>query len=200
MEFIVKKGKAAEFATLALVVPHCEEDKKLSAGAQNLDKKMRGLLTEVIAAGDFEGKLNQIAVIYTQGAIPAQRLILTGMGKRTELDREKLRGAFAKAAREIRGLNVKSFAVAWDPGVSALPAAEAIEAMVEGVYLGLYQFTPFKTLERDKIKEINEFTIIEEKEDNLPAVKAAVKTAETICRAVCFTRDLVSTPGNEMTP
>ena len=200
MEFTVKKGKAAEFATEALVALHCEGDKKLSAGAKLLDKKMHGLIAEVIAAGDFEGKLNQIAVIYTQGAIPAQRIVLTGLGKQAELDREKLRGAFAKAAREIRGLNVKKFAVASDLGISSLPDAEVTEAMVEGVYLGLYQFTPFKTLERDKIKEIKEFVIIEEKEENIPNVKAAVKTAENICHAVCFARDLVSTPANEMTP
>jgi leucyl aminopeptidase len=200
MEFIVKKGKIAEFATEAIVVPYWEDDKKPSAGAQILDKKMRGLLSQVIAAGDFEGKLNQIAVIYTQGANPARRIVLTGMGKQGELDREKLRGAFATAAREIRGLNVKKIAVASDLGVSALTAAEATEAMVEGVYLGLYQFTPFKTLERDKIKEIHEFTILEEKEKNISAVKAAVKTAESISHAVCFARDLVSTPANAMTP
>jgi len=200
MEFVVKKGKAAECATEALVVPHYEEDKKLSAGAQILDKKMRGLIKEVIAAGDFEGKLHQIAVIYTQGAIPAQRIVLTGMGKRAELDREKLRGVFAKTAREIRALNVKKIAVASDLGISALTAAEAVEAVVEGVYLGLYQFTSFKTLERDKIKDIKELVILVDKEEKNSAVKTAVKTAEAICHAVCFARDLVSTPANEMTP
>ena len=200
MEFIVKKGTVAECATEALVVPHCEDNKKLSAGTQILDKEMHGLIRTIIAAGDFEGKLNQIAVIYTQGAIPAQRIVLTGMGKQGELDREKVRGAFAKAAQQIRSLNVKKFAVGADLGISALNVTEATEAMIEGIYLGLYQFTSFKTLERDKIKEITEFTILAGKEKNIPAIKAAVKTAASICRAVCFARDLVSTPGNAMTP
>lgn len=200
MQFIVKKGNVVEFATEALVMPYWEDGQQLSTGAQILNKKMRGLIRSVIAAGDFEGKLNQIAIIYTQGAIPAQRIVLTGMGKQAELDGEKLRGAFAKAAQQIRGLNVKRFAVARDMDISTLTAAEATEAMVEGVYLGLYQFTSFKTLERDKIKEINEFAIFEENEENIPAVKAAMKTAESISHAVCFARDLVSTPSNEMTP
>ena len=73
MEFIVKKGVIAECATEALVMPCCEDDKQLNAGAQVLDKKMRGLIKSVIAAGDFEGKLNQIAVLYTQDAIPARQ-------------------------------------------------------------------------------------------------------------------------------
>ena len=200
MDFIVKKGKAAEFATEALVVTHYEDDKQLSAVAQILDKKMHGLISTVIKAGDFEGKLNQIVVIYTQGAVPAQRIILTGMGKQQELDREKLRCVFAKAAQQIRSLNLKGFAVASGLSVPALPAVELIEAMVEGISLGLYQFTPFKTLERDKIKEITECTILEEKEKNISVTTAAVKTAASISRAVCFARDLVSSPANEMTP
>ena len=63
MEFIVKKGVIAECATEALVMPCCEDDKQLNTGAQVLDKKMRRLIKSVIAAGDFEGKLNQIAVL-----------------------------------------------------------------------------------------------------------------------------------------
>ena len=199
MEFIVKEGKAAEFATEALIVPHFEEEKQLSEGAIYLDEKLGGLIKEVIDGGDFEGKLNQIAVIYTRGAIPAKRVVLTGLGKRGDVDMEKLRGAFSKAAQQIRGLNIKKFATTLDFGL-AIPKTVLAEAVIEGVYLGLYQFTPFKTLERDKIKELKEIVIIEEQKKAVPEIKAVVKTAETICCAVCFVRDLVSTPANELTP
>ncbi len=200
MEFVVRKGKASEFETEALAVLLYEEDKQLPAGLQPLDEKMHGLLREIMDAGDFEGKANQIAVIYTRGAIPAKRLVLTGLGKRADLDREKLRGAFAKAAQQVRSLNVKKFALDLELGGFPLAAAEAVEAIAEGVYLGLYQFTPFKTLERDKFKELKEFTFLGEGEEAVSEIKKAVKTAATICHAVCFARDLVSTPGNEMTP
>ncbi|HLA26293.1 MAG TPA: M17 family peptidase N-terminal domain-containing protein, partial [Syntrophales bacterium] len=101
MEFIVKEGKAAEFATEALIVPHFEKEKQLLEGAKYLDEKLGGLIKEVIDGGDFEGKLNQIAVIYTRGAIPAKRVVLTGLGKKGDVDMEKLRGAFSKSAQQI---------------------------------------------------------------------------------------------------
>ena len=44
MEFIVKEGKAAEFATEALIVPHFEEEKQLLEGAIYLDEKLGGLI------------------------------------------------------------------------------------------------------------------------------------------------------------
>jgi leucyl aminopeptidase len=200
MEFIVKEGKAAEFASEALILPLFEGEKQPAAGAQQLDEKLNGFIKEILDDGDFEGKLNQTAVIYTRGAIPAKRIVLAGMGKRAELNPEKLRGAFSKATQQIRELNIKICAAVLDFGALALSDAVLAEAVVEGVYLGLYQFTPFKTLERDKIKELKEFVIIEEQRELIPGMKKTVKTAETICYAVCFVRDIVSTPGNEMTP
>lgn len=200
MEFIVKKAEMAEFATEAIIVPHFEEERQLRGGISLLDKKLNGMISEIIDSGDFEGNLNQVTVIYTRGAIAAKRIVLAGLGKRSELNREKLRGAFAGAAKQIRHLNIKRFAASPDFASDIMPIASLTETMVEGVYLGLYQFTPFKTLERNKIKEVESFMIIAENEEVFPEIKAAVKTAETICYAVCFVRDLVSTPANELTP
>ncbi len=200
MDFIVKKGKFSDFATEALVVMHCEGEKRLAPGLLQLDKILRGLLSSVIKTGDFEGKLNQFSVIYTHGLIPTPRIILAGLGKKAELDREKLRGTFAKTAQQIRGLNIKRFAVVMDWALLPLPMEAAAEAAVEGIYLGLYQYTSFKTLEREKIKEIEECVLLDENVENIAAAKGAVKKAATICHAVCFARDLVSAPGNEMTP
>lgn len=200
MEFIVKKAKIAEFTTEALIVPCFEAEKEPAAVALTTEEKFGLMIREVTGSGDFEGKLNQIAVLYTMGAMPAKRIVLMGLGKRVELNREKIRSAFARAAQHLRGINIKKFAASVDIESTVLDPAELAGAAVEGVYLGLYQFTPFKTLERDKIKEIKEFIILEERKERLPEIKMAVKRAVTICRAVCFARDLVSAPGNEMTP
>jgi leucyl aminopeptidase len=200
MEFIVKKARITEFATDALIVPHFEEEKEPAVAALPKDEKFKAMIRGVTDGGDFEGKLNQIVVIYTMSAVPAKRLVLMGLGKRAELDREKIRSAFARVAQHLRGINIKNFAASLDIESAILDLAELAEAAVEGVYLGLYQFMPFKTLERDKIKEIDEVTILEASEERLPEIKKAVQKAVTVCHAVCFTRDLVSAPGNEMTP
>lgn len=200
MDFIVKQEKVAEYATEALVVTLCEKEKGLVNGKRWLDKRVPGLINEVMATGDFVGKSNQVAVIYTRGVIRPRRIVLTGLGKRSELDQEKLRSALAKAAQQIRQLNIKRFAVALDWDDLNLPLEAATEAAVEGVSLGLYQFTPFKTLERDKIIEVEACVVLVERSEDMPVVKKAAEIAAIICQAVCFARDLVSMPGNKMTP
>jgi leucyl aminopeptidase len=47
---------------------------------------------------------------------------------------------------------------------------------------------------------MKEFAIIAETEKACNIVMSSAKEAEIISRAVCFTRDMVSAPGNEMTP
>ncbi|MFA4916982.1 MAG: leucyl aminopeptidase [Syntrophales bacterium] len=203
MKVHVKKVNLAEFTSEASVVFHFERGRALEGAAELIDRASNGLIGEIVAGGDFEGKLFQTSVIYTKGSLPARRIIVVGLGKKADFNLEKLRGAFSKAARQVRELNLKGFATSMDIGnltAIAQPLDKLTEAAVEGVFLGLYQFTPFKTVDRDNIKELEEFVIVEEQEDKLKTISSAAKTAEIISRAVYFTRDLVSTPSNEMTP
>jgi leucyl aminopeptidase len=200
MKITVNKGHLPGLKCEAILGFHFEDGKKPSGMAAILDKLSGGLIAQVIASGDFEGKLNQIAVIYPSQPLPAKRIVLTGLGKKKDFNLEKARGVFAKAAQHIRSLNVKRFAASLEIGLPNQPPGPLAEAAVEGVMLGLYQFNPFKTIDRDKIKMVDEFIIAEENQDRLKVIRTAAKTAEIVSHAVCFARDMVSTPGNEMTP
>jgi leucyl aminopeptidase len=200
MKIVVKKGEIIEFKTEAVIVPCFEDGRGLHGKVKLLDKKSRGLIKEIVGAGDFEGKLFQVSVTYTGGIIPAKRIVLVGVGKKADFTTEKLRGAFATAARYVRSLRIKEFSTSLDFIYLNRPLAEIAKAVVEGVSLGLYQYTSFKTIDKDKIGAIKEFTIIEENEKAYSVIRAAAKEAEIISCAVSFARDMVSAPGNEMTP
>ncbi|MEN6320611.1 MAG: leucyl aminopeptidase [Syntrophaceae bacterium] len=200
MKILVKKGKIAEFTSEALVIPHFEDEKELQGTAMLLDNKSGGIIKEIIYRGDFEGKYLQVSIIYTRGAIPAQRIVLVGIGKKIDFTMEKLREAFAKAARQVKSLKLKNFSASMDFILIEEPVDQITQAVVEGVSLGLYEFTPFKTLEKDKTKGIEEFTLVEQKDEVCKIIRDAAKAAEIIANAVYFTRDMVSTPGNKMTP
>ena len=200
MKVNVKEGNIAEFKSEAIIIPHFEDVKELEGKAELLNKKSGGLIQEIIAGGDFEGKHLQVSVTYTRGSIPAKRFIMIGVGKKADLTLEKLRGAYATAARQVRTLKLKEFSTSLDFISINQPLGQTAQAIVEGVLLGLYQFTPFKTVERDKIREIKEFTIVEENDESCVMLRSSAKVAEIISNAVCFTRDMVSTPGNNMTP
>jgi leucyl aminopeptidase len=200
MKIVVKRGEITGFRTEAVIVPCFEGGKGLQGKVRLLDKKSGGLIKDIIGTGDFEGRLFELSVRYTGGIIPAKRIVLVGVGKKADFTTDRLRGAFATAARYARSLKIKEFSTSPDFIFLNKPLVEIVRAIVEGVSLGLYQYTPFKTIDRDKIKTVKAFTIIEEKEKAYNIISAAAKEAEIVSSAVSFARDMVSAPGNEMTP
>lgn len=200
MKIEVKKGRPADCPAEALVVTHFEDSDAPEGADRFLGGAIGGLIDEIIKSGDFHGKLHELAVLYARAPIPAKRIILTGLGPKKDVDMEKLRGAYAKAAQHIRALGLKEFTFFMDTDDSRQTMNQMTEAAMEGAILGLYQFTPYKTMEREKIKIIERITVVDDRDDALREIRAAAKTAEIVARAVYFARDLVSTPGNEMTP
>ena len=201
MNILVKKGNLADFAVESAVVTHFEGETVLGGAAAKLDKKTGGVIAGIIASGDFTGRLHGLSMVYSRGTNPqVKRVLVVGLGKRSEFSLDRLRGAYARAAQHIRSLNLSAFSTSIDFGSLDIPLEQLTEAVVEGVQLGLYQFSPFKTVERQDIREISEFTIAEGDEAAFRVIKGAAKTAEIIADATIFARDMVSAPPNEMTP
>ena len=165
-----------------------------------IDQATNGVIGQIWKQDDFSGKLQQTAILYPQGDTHIRRVILVGLGKKEEFTVDKMRSAGAKAGQTARSLKVKSLAVAMESGELGLSSEVATEASVEGIILGLYQFAEYKTLDRENISEVELLYILIQDNKIIPLVKKAADRAEKICRAVCFTRDLVSAPANEMTP
>ena len=199
MKIFVKKGKLVDTKSQAIILPLFEENKKLSGTALEIDKISDGLISEVINNGDFEAKPSQISVIYTRGSLPAQRIALVGLGKHKEFNLEKLRGAFAKVMQHLRNLNIKEAATAINLNLLPRKKDQIVQAVAEGSLLGLYQYTPYKTVGREDLKEMEQLTIIADGKD-FSLIESAIKKAQMITQAVYFARDLISAPSNEMTP
>ncbi len=200
MKIEIKKGKPAEYPAQALVLTRFEDGQTPAGAPRLLGATIGALIDDVIKNGDFQGKLYQIALLYTRDPVPAKRVILAGLGLKKDFDIEKLRGAYAGAARQARALGLKEITLFLDVHEIGQAIRQMTEAALEGTILGLYQFTPYKTLEREKIKIIERITVVDDKDDALKEIRAAAKTAEVVTQAVYFARDLVSTPGNDMTP
>jgi leucyl aminopeptidase len=153
----------------------------------------------LIKSGDFEAKPSQISVIYTRGSLSAKRIALVGLGKQSEINLEKLRGAFASVMQHLRNLNIKEAATSINLNLIPRKKDQVAQAMAEGSLLGLYQYTPYKTVGREDLKEMEQLNIIADEKDFF-LIESAIKKAQIISRAVYFARDLISAPSNEMTP
>ena len=199
MDIRVEKGRAETYPCELLLLFSFESPEPLEGSIQKVDLEWKGLISALMKQGDFKGELFECRLFYTQGALPAKRVLLTGLGKRGEFDLEKWRGAASKAGQFIRNSGMKQF-VFPVKRFDSLSEEELAESFVTGLLLGVYQFNEFKTLERDKIKEIGEVILLAEKDEEIKSIRDGLRTGEIISEAVYMARDLVNGPSNQVTP
>jgi leucyl aminopeptidase len=201
MKITLQRGKLEAFASEAIVAFHFEGDDKLIRETAAIDKASGGLISDVIQSEDFQGKLYQPSLIYPKGTIPAKRILLMGLGKRSDFHLDTWRGGASKAAQFLRDRGIKEFSLCpYLRGERKMSLEDSSQGLVEGIYLGLYQFTEFKTEEREKIKEVERVNLVIPDEKRIAYIQKAVDAAEIISRAVYLARDLVSQPANRKTP
>ncbi len=112
--------------------------------------------------GDFKGELYQCQLLYTQGALPAKRVLLTGLGKKRGIRPREVAGRFCKGREIHPGFGDESDSFFRLRNSAFFRRIELAEAFVTGLLLGVYQFNELKTLDRDKIKEIEEGVLLGE--------------------------------------
>jgi leucyl aminopeptidase len=154
----------------------------------SLPEALAGLAGAGAARGAFKKKLLLHA--------GESRVLVFGLGKREEVDAERLRVAAALTAKEAGRLEAGS--VAW-----ALPESgddvAAAEALVTGTILGSYRFDRFKgkgtSGDDAPAPGIESLTLL-----GPESIAAAAETARVYAEAQNRARDLQSTPANFATP
>ena len=111
MDIRVEKGRAEKYPCELLLLFSFELPERLEGPIQDVDLEWKGFISTLMKQGDFKGELFECRLVYTQGALPAQRVLLTGLGKKEEFDLEKWRGASSKAGQFIRDSGIKQFAL-----------------------------------------------------------------------------------------
>jgi len=146
-------------------------------------------LAEAPGAEAAKGGYKRLSTLFAGGA----RVVVAGLGKREELDPERLRVAAALVVKEAGSLEVAALAWALPEGIDPAHAAEAI---VTGTVLGSYRYDRFRASDPDEPQpRIESLTLIGPAEAADAAAEAGVVAAATN-RA----RDLQSTPANFATP
>jgi leucyl aminopeptidase len=174
-------------------------DEKPGVVAGRIDRALGGTIARLLRRGDFKPKPGSVHLLYPEGRIGAERLVLAGLGKRSDLTLNRLRQAAGKAAQHLRAAGATDVMISFDG--TGLDAEEAAQALIEGGLLGLYRFLKYKTsAENNGKQEILALTIVTEKTAAMKALQAGVKTAEVIARSTTMVRDMVNSPSADMTP
>ena len=155
-------------------------------------------LKGLIASKEVRGEFKEYTLVHLGENRPVERVILMGMGKRSDFHLDKIRGAAAKAGRTMRKARVSEMAVAVSsfPGFSAEVVAQAV---TEGLVMGLYR--AFKYSEREDSRGVlDQLVIWVENEADIEAAERGVQEGMTLADSVNLCRDLANEPGNRMTP
>src|SRR5438270_120955 len=99
MKLEVISGKLSEREAGAAIVVVLEDESQLSGGAAELDQALGGTLGQLITLGDVKGKRDELTLVHTFGRIPTPRVLLVGLGKRSQLSKDVVRSAVANATR-----------------------------------------------------------------------------------------------------
>ncbi|HEY3012682.1 MAG TPA: M17 family peptidase N-terminal domain-containing protein, partial [Gemmatimonadales bacterium] len=194
-ETAVAQAQPAGYETplLALALPRGN----LPPSLEGVDKATGGAVNRVLAAGDFTGKKDETVVIYPSG--PASRVLLVGLGKPDEVDRNAIRRAAAIAGKKARSLGVPCGA--WYLPAEArgkVPPAEVGQSIAEGLAQGAWQYNEMKKPNEDKKPPLERFDILAD--DGPAELIQGHKTGEAIGAGQTFARGLQVLPGNIATP
>ena len=200
MEIEAITGKIDQAKADAIIIGYFEGTDNLSGVIAAIDKALDGAISQLISQKEIKGKLNEVTFIHSLNKLLSTRVAVVGLGKRTELTKDKVRNAAAVTLRQLRNkgtLDIATIALGTD--IAGITAEDSAQAITEGAILGLYTFRKHMTGEPD-FEEVKQLTIIETEEAKLADLKEGCRKGKIAAEAAILTRDMVNEPSNYMTP
>ena len=140
--------------------------------------------TYAIDKDGFEGKFGTTYLLHTYGKIPADKILVLGLGKKEELDGNKIREAVAKAVKKLQQIKAKK--VCFDLAINSEYGKQA----AIGAMIADYAFDKYKSEKPHHINEIIFGGLSQE----------YVEEGIIFGEAMKFARDLANEPAQYATP
>lgn len=152
-------------------------------------------LTEAVreAIKETKAKLGTISIIHTHGLIPAQRILVAGLGPRHKITHESFRITSGKIAKKISEIGLDEYSMVVIPNNLPVNLKITTSAIVEGAKLALYSFDKYKKEKKSKSPNL---TILSSDQK----ISAIVSMADTTSDGVIYTREIANLPPNECNP
>jgi leucyl aminopeptidase len=149
-------------------------------------------VADACRAAGFDGAAGTAMRLPTRGAVPAQLVLVVGLGTAADVSAEALRRAGAPIADATARL--ASLATTLHRWGDVAPDAAA-RAVVEGITLGAYRFASYKS--KDDGHALADVQLVGGDTDT---VEGAIALGQVSAGATVLTRDLVNTPSGDKRP
>ncbi len=168
----------------AVVVP-------VTSDAVDAAAELPGVTSRFLAAQGFEGRVDQTLVV---PAGDGSDTVLVGVGPAADVDPNTVRRAAGHAVRAAGKRRLLAVRLLDAVGDATLRPAAA-QALAEGAVLATYRFDRFK---KDPEPSVVEQVVVVGAGGR--RVEGAIAVGARVAEGVAFARDLVNTPGGDLTP
>src|SRR6185369_5580412 len=195
MKTSLSLSPAAQLETecLAAVVLDRGDKDKTESFVSTADKAVQQAAAEVISSGDVTGKNFETTWLHNPVGLKAKRLLLIGGGKAEKFTNSDLRKLAGAAVRALKPRKLRSLAFLLP---DAIPAEEALSAVVEGAIVGDFDPDTYKSDRKDQ--RVESLSVLAS--GNERTLPSALEKARIVGESQNFTRELVNEPSNRMTP
>jgi len=200
MEFSIKSG-SPEKQRSGCVVVGVYEGRKLSASAQSIDAASGQYLSEVLRRGDLEGALGKTLLLHNVPKIPADRVLLVGLGREREFNESAYRNAVAAAGKALKGTGASDATVCLtDLPLKRHDTGWKVEHAVLGLAEASYRFDRMKSKPPEAKKTLRKVTLHVARRSEIAAGETAIDRGTAIAEGIALAKDLGNMPGNHCTP
>jgi leucyl aminopeptidase len=200
MEFSTKAGSFEKQRSGCIVVG-VFEGHKLSESAAAVDAASGRYLTQVLKRGDLDGKPGSSLMLHHVPRIPAERVLLVGLGKERDFQEAAYRGALATAVKALRATGAADALLCLtDLPLKRRDAAWKVEQAVLALTDGTYRFDRMKSKPGAKPAALRKAVLHLAQKGDMAEAQTAIERGQAIAAGVAFAKDLGNLPGNICTP
>jgi leucyl aminopeptidase len=187
-------GVAGSLPSHSNAVLFCFENNKIPIGSFLFGTSSTRAFSDALSDG-FKGKAHEIAVVRSKDE-EAARYIFVGLGAEKKATLDNVRKSSAAFIRRLSNLPISRLIVC-PPQMGS--AAFVAQAITEGILLGSYRFTKFKS-EGGAGTRIESVLLAAKNQTELKQLKEGIRLGEIYSASTNLVRDLVNTPPSDMDP
>ncbi len=200
MEYFSTSGDAAKRATDCAIVG-LYSNGAFDAGAIEIDEGSGGLLGKLKKSGDISGKLGQASLIPVPAKVKCKRVLVVGLGKKSEFGVRQYRKALDAAFAALSSTGVTE-AVSYLHRDKVADTNAYYLARYAAQTLGdrLYRFTKMKSSTRDGGLKLKKLGFGVASKTDADAALEGARHGQAIVRGMDLARELGDLPANVCTP
>ncbi len=199
MEIKVLNANLHEQSCDVLVVGLYQKTEVLSGIIASVDEKLENIITDFVIKKDkFEAKFGSTYLLQTYAKIPANKILIVGLGEKDKFTLNKLRELSAKIIK--KALSIKAKKICIDLGKLEFELEKTAQAVTEGASIGDYAFDKYKTKKDDNNVKVEEFILVEKEQDKISKLNTGVEKGIKLAKAMSFARNLANEPAQYATP